>query len=137
MILINFEIRKSEPNFPPTLKGPCLYLLMGLNDYLGLLVKVDGATSISIILLVDVDVGSFSSYKSILTPWAKHIKTTVWGAPSLGNPSCSKLDFSPLLVAAAAGCQASVAALLLCVSMELPLRQSMFSACHRHLLLAA
>ena len=45
-------------------------------------------------MLVDVDVGSFSSYKSIPIPWVKHTKTTVWGAPSLGNPSCSKLDFS-------------------------------------------
>ena len=54
---------------------------------------MEGATSISTILLVDVDVGSFSSYKFIPTPWAKHTKTTVWGAPSLGNPSCSKLYF--------------------------------------------
>ena len=37
---------------------------MGFNDYLGLLVNVEGATSISIISLVDVDVGSFSSYIS-------------------------------------------------------------------------
>ena len=28
------------------------------------------------------------------TPWAKYTKTTIRGAPSLGNPSCSKLDFS-------------------------------------------
>ena len=41
--------------------------------------KVEGATSISTILLVDVDVGSFSSYKSVPTPWAKHTKTTVRG----------------------------------------------------------
>ena len=33
----------------------------------------------------------------------KHTKTTVRGAPSLGNPSCSKLDFShPSLVVAVA-----------------------------------
>ena len=32
---------------------------MGLNDYLGLLVKVDGTTSINTILLVDVKVGVF------------------------------------------------------------------------------
>ena len=72
---------------------------MGFNDYLGLLVNVEGATSVSTILLVDVDVGSFSPYIYLPTPWAKHTKTTVWGAPSLGNPSCSKLDFShPLTV---------------------------------------
>ena len=40
-------------------KGPCIYLLIDFNDYLGPLVNVDGATSISTILLVDVDVGSF------------------------------------------------------------------------------
>ena len=86
------------------LKGPCIYLLMGFNDYLGPLVNVEGATSISTILLVDVDVGSFSPYIYLPTPWAKHTKTTVWGAPSLGNPSCSKLDFSPpsLVIAVAA-----------------------------------
>ena len=60
---------------------------------------MEGATLISTILLVDVDVGSFSLYKYVPTPWAKHIKTTVRGAPSLGNPSCSKLDFSPLAIA--------------------------------------
>ena len=77
---------------------------MGFNDYLGQLVNVEGATSISTILLVDVDVGSFSLYKYVPTPWAKHTKTTVRGAPSLGNASCSKLDFSPpsLAVAVAA-----------------------------------
>ena len=36
----------------------------------------------------------------------KHTKTTIRGAPSLGNPSCSKLDFSrpslPVAIAAAA-----------------------------------
>ena len=68
------------------LKGPCIYLLMGFNDYLGPLVNVEGATSISTILLVDVDVGSFSPYKYVPTPWAKHTKTTIRGAPSLGNP---------------------------------------------------
>ena len=40
-------------------KGPCIYLLMGFNDYLGPLVNVEGATSISTILLVDIDVESF------------------------------------------------------------------------------
>jgi hypothetical protein len=43
---------------------------MGLNVYLGLLVEVDGATSI--ILLVDVKVKSFPPYKYVPTPWAKH-----------------------------------------------------------------
>ena len=70
---------------------------MGFNDYLGPLVNVKGVTSISIILLVDVDMESFSPYKYIPTPWAKHTKTTVRGAPSLENPLCSKLDFSPPL----------------------------------------
>ena len=54
-----------------------------------------GATSISTISLVDVDVESFSSYIYQPTPWVKHTKTTVKGASSLGNPSCSKLYFSP------------------------------------------
>ena len=35
---------------------------MGFNDYLGPLVNVEGATSISTILLVDVKVGDFSPY---------------------------------------------------------------------------
>jgi hypothetical protein len=35
---------------------------MGLNDYLGVLVKVDGTTSISIILLVDAKVESLYIY---------------------------------------------------------------------------
>ena len=74
---------------------------MGFNVYLGSLVQADGTTSISTISLVDGDVGSFSPYIYLPTPWAKHTKTTVWGAPSLGNPSCSKLDFShPSLVVA-------------------------------------
>ena len=50
---------------------------MSFNDYLGPLVNVEGATLISTILLVDVDVGSFSLYKYVPTPWAKHTKTTV------------------------------------------------------------
>ena len=44
------------------------HLLMDLNDYLGILVKVDGATSISTILLVDVDVESFSPYIYMYQP---------------------------------------------------------------------
>ena len=74
---------------------------MGFNVYLGPLVQVDGAMSISTISLVDGDVGSFSSYIYQPTPWAKHTKTTVRGASSLGNPSCSKLYFSPLSLAVA------------------------------------
>ena len=74
---------------------------MGFNDYLGPLVNMKGATSSSVILLVNVDVVSFSPYKYVPTSWAKHTKTTIKGAPSLGNPSCSKLDFSPPLILAA------------------------------------
>ena len=63
---------------------------MGFNNYLGPLVNVEGATSISTILLVDVDVGSFSPYKYVPTPWAKHNKTTikeplVWKIPRVVN----------------------------------------------------
>ena len=43
-------------------KGICLYLLMGFNVYLGPLVQVDGATSISTVSLVDVEVENFSPY---------------------------------------------------------------------------
>jgi hypothetical protein len=68
---------------------------MGFNVYLSLLVEVDGATSISTLLLVDVKVKSFSAYKYVPTLWAKHTKTTVRGAPSLRNISCNKLDISP------------------------------------------
>ena len=67
---------------------------MGFNHYLDPLVNVEGATSISTILLIDVDVRSFSPYRYVPTPWANHTKTIIRGAPSLGNPSCSKLDFS-------------------------------------------
>ena len=56
------------------------------NDYLGPLVNVEGATSISTILLVDIDVGSFSPYKYVPISWAKHTKTTIRGPPSLGIP---------------------------------------------------
>ena len=54
---------------------------MGFNNNLGLLVNMVGATSIITILLVDIDVGSFASNKYVPTPWAKHTKTTVKGAP--------------------------------------------------------
>jgi hypothetical protein len=72
---------------------------MGLNDYLGILAEVDGATSINTISLVDIEVESFPPYIYIPTPWVKHTKTTVRGAPSLGNLWCSKLFFSPLSLA--------------------------------------
>ena len=75
---------------------------MGFNDYLGPLVNVEDATSISTILLVDVDVGSFSPYKYVPTPWVKQTKTTGRGASSLRNHSCNKLDFSPPLAVAVA-----------------------------------
>ena len=75
---------------------------MGFNDYLGPLVNVEGVTSISTISLVDVDVGSFSFYIYLPTPWVKHIKTTVWRVSSLENPSCSKLYFAPSLAVAIA-----------------------------------
>jgi hypothetical protein len=74
---------------------------MGLNDYLGLLAEVDGATSISIISLVDMEVKNFPPYIYVHIPWEKHTKTTVKGAPSLGNLSCSKLYFSSLSLAVA------------------------------------
>jgi hypothetical protein len=67
---------------------------MGLNVYLGLLVEVDGATSISTILLVDMNVESFPPNKYVPIPWAKLTKTIVRGAPSLENLSCSKLNIS-------------------------------------------
>ena len=56
---------------------------------------MEGATSISTLLQVDLDVGSFFPYKYVPTPWANHTKTTVRGDPSLGNLSCSKLVFCP------------------------------------------
>jgi hypothetical protein len=86
MKLINFENNKSLifPNAQSpcaiiliNLKGSYIYLLMGLNDYLGLLAEVDGATSISTISLVDMEVESFPPYIYVPTPWAKHTKTTV------------------------------------------------------------
>ena len=59
---------------------------MGFHNYLGPLVNVDGATSISTILLVDVEVESFSPYIYAPTSWTNHNRTTVRGAPSLGIP---------------------------------------------------
>jgi len=148
MKLINSENSKSLifPNAQSTcaiilinLKSTCLYLLMGFNIYLGLLVQVEGAMSISTVSLVDVEVGSFSPYIFVPTPWVKHIKTIVKEGFSLKNPSHNKLDFSPrsLGAATAAVCQASVATLPLCASVEILLRQSVLSACRHHLVLAA
>ena len=121
MKLINSENNKSL--IFPNAQSPCAIILinpngtlMGFNDYLGPLVNVEGVTSISIISLVDVDVGSFSSYIYQPTPWAKHTKTTVWGAPSLGNPSCSKLYFSPFSLAVIVAIAVAVAAAVTAVS---------------------
>jgi hypothetical protein len=43
-------------------KGPCLYLQIGFNVSLDLFVKLEGATSISIILLIDLEVRSSPIY---------------------------------------------------------------------------
>ena len=56
---------------------------MGFNDFLGPLVNVEGATSISTILLVDVDVKSFLSinmYQSLgqSTPKLPYGELLVW-----------------------------------------------------------
>ena len=63
---------------------------MGFNDYLGPLVNMEGATSISTIFLVDLDVESFSLYKYVPTPLAKQTKTIVreplvWEIPRVVN----------------------------------------------------
>ena len=71
-------------------KGPCLYLLMGFNNKLGLLVKVEDATSISTILLVDVDVGSFfpiyiNQPLGLNTPKLPYEEPLVWEIPRVVN----------------------------------------------------
>jgi hypothetical protein len=63
---------------------------------------VDGATSISTISLVDMEVESFPPYIYVPIPWVKAHQNYRRGAPSLGNLSCSKLEFSPFLSRAAA-----------------------------------
>ena len=73
---------------------------MGFNVYLGPLVQVDGATSISTILLADVDVGVFR-LTNMYQPLEQSTRTNIRRAPSLVNPSCSKFDFSPPLTIAA------------------------------------
>ena len=50
------------------LPKPLEMLLIGFNIYLGLLVEVEGATSISTISLVNLDVESFSSYIYMYQP---------------------------------------------------------------------
>jgi hypothetical protein len=55
---------------------------------------IEGATSISTISLVDVGVGSFPPYIYVPTPWVKAHQNYRGGAPSLGNLSCSKIEFS-------------------------------------------
>jgi hypothetical protein len=50
------------------LKGSYIYLLMDLNDYLGLLAEVDGATSMSTTSLVDMEVESFPAYIYVPIP---------------------------------------------------------------------
>jgi hypothetical protein len=66
---------------------------MNLNDYLGLLVEVDGTTSISTILLVDVKTGSSSPFIYIYQPLGQSMRTIVRGAP-VWESLHSKLDFS-------------------------------------------
>ena len=61
---------------------------------------MESVTSISTILLIDVDMRSSSPYIYVSIPWIKHTKTTIRGAPSLRNPSFTKLDFSPPSLAA-------------------------------------
>ena len=60
---LNFKCNKFNK-----FQRPCLYLLMGFNVYLDPLVNVEGCKSISIISLVDVEVGSFSPYICVPTP---------------------------------------------------------------------
>ena len=52
----------------------------------------------STILLVDVDVGSFSLYKYVPIPWAKHTKTTIRGDPSLRIPRQQTIYFLSFLL---------------------------------------
>ena len=88
---------------------------------------MEGATSISTILLVDVDVGSFYPKKYVPTLWAKHTKTTVRGASSLGNPSYSKSDFSPPLAVVVAAALPSPAILFFVQQVELTPAQLLLS----------
>ena len=79
------------PNFPVSrspcaiiiinTKGTYLYLLMGFNVYLGSLVQANGATSISTISLVDVDVWSFSSYIYMYQPLGQSTSKLPYGEP--------------------------------------------------------
>jgi hypothetical protein len=56
---------------------------MGFIVYLGLLVEVGRTTSISTILLIDVEVRASPPYIYPPTPWLKHTNT-MRKAPSLG-----------------------------------------------------
>jgi len=56
-------------------------------------VEVDGTTSISTILFIDIDVESFPPY-IYTNPFAKHPTTIVREVPSLASLSCSKLKLS-------------------------------------------
>jgi len=57
LLRLNFRCNKFNK-----FQRPYFYLLMSFNIYLGPLVKMVGATSISTILLFDVDVNSISPY---------------------------------------------------------------------------
>jgi hypothetical protein len=63
---------------------------------------MEGATLISTISLVDMKVESFPPYIYVPTHWVKAHQNYHGGAPSLGNLSYSKLEFSPFLSWAAA-----------------------------------
>ena len=64
-------------NNPNKSQRPMHLFTNDFNYYLGQLVNVEGTTSISIILLLDVDMGSFSPYKYVPTLWTKHTKTII------------------------------------------------------------
>jgi hypothetical protein len=64
-------------NFQSLEKPIFLYYLMGLNVYFGSFVEMKGAISISTILLVDVEVDSFSFYTYVPNPPGKAQYLTV------------------------------------------------------------
>jgi len=65
---------------------PYLYLLMGFNIYLGPLEKVEGTTSISTVLLIDVDMERFPSYIYMYKPLGQSTPRLPQGNPLFGNP---------------------------------------------------
>ena len=77
---LNFKCNKFNKS-----QRPCLYLLMGFIVYLGPLVNVEGATLISTILLIDVDMERLPLYIYVQTSWTEHTKTTT-REPLVGNP---------------------------------------------------